>query len=520
MTTEMNFAGLGLAEPLLRAVADAGYTIPTPVQAKAIPIVLAGEDLLAAAQTGTGKTAGFVLPILQRLSNGAENVNGARPGRPRCLILTPTRELAAQVEESVRIYGKYVPLKSMVMFGGVGIQPQVTQLRKRIDILVATPGRLLDHAGQRTLDLSGVEILVLDEGDRMLDMGFIPDVKRILALMPKQRQNMLFSATFSSEIRALAANLLNKPGCIDIAPRNTASELVEQSVHLVGKNEKRDLLSHLIRHNAWQQVLVFTRTKHGANRLTEKLQKDGIAAVAIHGNKSQAARTRALADFKRGEVSVLVATDIAARGLDIEELPHVVNFELPHVAEDYVHRIGRTGRAGVSGAAVSLVDAEEIQLLRAIEKLINRPIERVVVEGFVPSPRSSERDDERPREPRQQRHQHKRSTQQPQRQPRGHASEAPRHAPRASEPRDDNWGNRVHAVAPEAARGNHRHHSAPRLADNNRIRVQPRGDVQGDRQPAAVSIQQEAALSEAARHQALPQPALFSPRPGPQRRRG
>jgi ATP-dependent RNA helicase RhlE len=383
MNTEPQFAGLGLAEPLLRAVNAAGYTIPTAIQAKAIPLVLAGGDLLAAAQTGTGKTAGFVLPILHRLHT-SEPAQTVRPGRPRCLVLTPTRELAAQVEESVRTYGRFVPVKSVAIYGGVGMQPQIAQLRKRVDILVATPGRLLDHAGQKTVDLSGVEILVLDEGDRMLDMGFIHDIKRVLALMPKRRQSLLFSATFSDDIRALANQLLKNPGSVDVAPRNSACELVQQTVHLVAQSDKRHLLSHLIREHDWAQVLVFTRTKHGANRLAETLERDGIRSAAIHGNKSQSARTRALSDFKAGRVPVLVATDIAARGLDIEELPYVVNFELPHVAEDYVHRIGRTGRAGSSGRAVSLVDAEEIQLLRAIEKLIKRQIERVPVEGFVP----------------------------------------------------------------------------------------------------------------------------------------
>ena len=386
MIQESQFASLGLAQPLLRAIADSGYDTPTPIQAKAIPHVLAGADLLAAAQTGTGKTAAFVLPILHRF---AENAPAIRAGRPRCLILTPTRELAAQVEEAVRTYGKYVPVKTMVMFGGVGIQPQMAQLRRRVDILVATPGRLLDHVGQRTVDLSGVEILVLDEADRMLDMGFLPDIKRVLAQLPKTRQSLLFSATFSEEIRALARGFLKDPASVDVAPRNVPIELVEQSVHLCAKDQKRDLLSHLIRQNDWQQVLVFTKTKHGANRLAEKLERDGIRAAAIHGNKSQSARTRALADFKRGTVPVLVATDIAARGLDIEELPQVVNFELPHVPEDYVHRIGRTGRAGVAGAAVSLVDSEEIGLLRAIEKLIKKPIARVTVEGFKPSARAA-----------------------------------------------------------------------------------------------------------------------------------
>jgi ATP-dependent RNA helicase RhlE len=377
--TQNQFAGLGLAEPLMRAVAEAGYTIPTPIQLKAIPVVLAGGDLLAAAQTGTGKTAGFVLPILHRLHTQPVSV---RPARPRCLVLTPTRELAAQVEQSVRTYGKYVAIKSMVIFGGVGFQPQVDLLRKRVDVLVATPGRLLDHAGQRTIDLSGVEILVLDEGDRMLDMGFIHDIKRVLALLPAKRQNMLFSATFSDEVRALAGKLLNNPSSVEVAPRNTACELVQQSVHLISKERKRDLLSHLIRKHKWEQVLVFTRTKHGANRLAEKLEKDGIRSAAIHGNKSQGARTRALTEFKAGRVPVLVATDIAARGLDIQELPHVVNFELPNVPEDYVHRIGRTGRAGSVGAAVSLVDEDEVKLLKQIEKPIQRPIERVLVDGF------------------------------------------------------------------------------------------------------------------------------------------
>jgi ATP-dependent RNA helicase RhlE len=299
-------------------------------------------------------------------------------------VLTPTRELAAQVEESIRTYGRYLSLDSMVMFGGVNIKPQIDRLRRPVDILVATPGRLLDHYGQRTLDLSGVEILVLDEADRMLDMGFIRDIRRILALLPKHRQNLLFSATFSNEIRALADGLLHKPGSVDVAPRNATSDLVEQSVHLVEQNHKRDLLSHLIRHNDWRQVLVFTRTKHGANRLAEKLIRDGIAAAAIHGNKSQSARTQALAGFKDGSLPVLVATDIAARGLDIDQLPRVVNFELPHVPEDYVRRIGRTGRAGSTGAAVSLVDSEEIKLLKGIERLIRREITRIDVEGFVP----------------------------------------------------------------------------------------------------------------------------------------
>ena len=382
MTTPIQFADLGLAEPIMRAIAETGYTTPTPIQAQAIPQVLKGGDLLAAAQTGTGKTAGFTLPILHMLL--AKKPEVRKVGRPRCLILTPTRELAAQIQESVQTYGKYAGLSSMVMFGGVNINPQIGALRKNLDILVATPGRLLDHAGQRTVDLSGVEILVLDEADRMLDMGFIRDIRKVLALLPRQRQNLLFSATFSDEIRTLAKGVLNNPGEVSVARRNTASELVHQTVHLVEQSHKRDLISHIIRESGWYQVLVFTRTKHGANRLAEKLVKDGLSAAAIHGNKSQAARTRALAGFKEGNVAVLVATDIAARGLDIDQLPQVVNFELPNVPEDYVHRIGRTGRAGSSGAAVSLVDPTEMKLLKAIERLINREIERVPVKDWTP----------------------------------------------------------------------------------------------------------------------------------------
>lgn len=377
-----DFKELGLSAPILQAISDAGYTTPTPIQTKAIPLVLQGGDLLAGAQTGTGKTAGFTLPILHLLSQKpAQNI---AKGKPRCLILTPTRELAAQIAESVETYGKHLNLKSMVVFGGVSINPQINRLGRLIDILVATPGRLLDLANQGKVDLSGIEILVLDEADRMLDMGFIHDIKKILARLPKQRQNLLFSATFADEIKRLADNLLNNPGFIEVAKRNTASEMVEQTVHMVPQAHKRDLVAHLIKANNWQQVLVFTRTKHGANRLTEKLVKSDISAMAIHGNKSQGARTRALAEFKAGTTRVLVATDIAARGLDIDQLPQVVNFELPNVAEDYVHRIGRTGRAGASGAAISLVDREELKYLKEIEKLINREIPKVQVEGFTP----------------------------------------------------------------------------------------------------------------------------------------
>jgi ATP-dependent RNA helicase RhlE len=376
------FASLGLSAELTRAVAEQGYTQPTPVQERAIPVILEGRDVLAGAQTGTGKTAGFTLPLLQRLSgNGNASFSPAR--HPiRALILTPTRELAAQVEESVRIYGKHLPLRTTLVYGGVGINPQIQALRRGVDILVATPGRLLDHVQQRTVDLSRVEIFVLDEADRMLDMGFIHDIRRILALLPKKRQNLLFSATFSDEIRRLADGLLQTPVLIEVARRNAPSDLVVHRVHPVATGRKRELLAHLVSSGDWRQVLVFTRTKHGANRLSEQLSRSGINSTAIHGNKSQPQRTRALADFKAGTVRVLVATDIAARGLDIEELPHVVNFDMPHVAEDYVHRIGRTGRAGSTGEAISLVAPEEQPLLAAVEKLLARRLERQVVDGF------------------------------------------------------------------------------------------------------------------------------------------
>jgi len=382
----MSFDALGLSQPLLRAIAEVGYSSPTPIQSQAIPAVLSGGDLMAGAQTGTGKTAGFTLPVLQRLSTG-KPVRDAR-GRVavRALVLTPTRELAAQVEESVRTYGKYLPLTSMVMFGGVGMQPQIDKLRKGVDILVATPGRLLDHAQQGTLDLSHVEILVLDEADRMLDMGFIHDIKKVLALLPQKKQSLLFSATFSDEIKALADRLLDKPGLIEVARRNATADTIAQKVHPVDRDKKKELLAHLIRQHDWHQVLVFTRMKHGANRLAEFLDKQGISAMAIHGNKSQGARTKALAEFKSGDLQVLVATDIAARGIDIDQLPHVVNYELPNVSEDYVHRIGRTGRAGAQGEALSLVCVDEEGFLRDIQKLIKREIPREVVPGFEPDP--------------------------------------------------------------------------------------------------------------------------------------
>jgi ATP-dependent RNA helicase RhlE len=377
----MSFDQLGLGAEILRAVSEKGYTTPTPIQLQAIPAILQGGDILAGAQTGTGKTAGFTLPLLQRLSQHPPS-KGQRP--VRALILTPTRELAAQVEESVVTYGKYLPLRSAVIFGGVKINPQIDKLRRGVDILVATPGRLLDHMGQKTVDLSQVEVLILDEADRMLDMGFIRDIRKVLAVLPKQRQNLLFSATFSDEIRKLAEGLLNQPVLIEVARRNTSSEMVEQVVHPVDRQRKGELLSFLVGSQNWRQVLVFTRTKHGANRLAQQLEKDGISAAAIHGNKSQGARTKALADFKSGAVRVLVATDIAARGLDISQLPHVVNFELPNVAEDYVHRIGRTGRAGNEGEAMSLVCVDEHKLLRDIERVIKRELPKVVIPGFEP----------------------------------------------------------------------------------------------------------------------------------------
>lgn len=376
----MTFDKLGLSADILRAVSDQGYTTPTPVQAQAIPVILEGHDIMAGAQTGTGKTAGFTLPLLQILSN--EHPERRRSHHVRVLVLTPTRELAAQVGESVETYGKYLPLKSAVVFGGVGINPQIQKLKRGVDVLVATPGRLLDLANQGAADLSKVEILVLDEADRMLDMGFIHDIRRVLKLLPHERQNLLFSATFSDDIKKLASGILKSPKHIEVA-RNKTNVQITHMVHPVGKSKKRELLSHLIRTNEWQQVLVFTRTKHGANRLATQLEQDGVRSAAIHGNKSQTARTNALKGFKDGSVRVLVATDIAARGLDIDQLPHVVNYELPNVAEDYVHRIGRTGRAGCKGEARSLVSYDELKLLHGIERLIGKEIDKIEVEGHT-----------------------------------------------------------------------------------------------------------------------------------------
>ncbi|MEM1249213.1 MAG: DEAD/DEAH box helicase [Acidobacteriota bacterium] len=388
----MKFTDLGLDRELLRAIAAQGYSEPTPIQTKAIPVVLDGHDVMGRAQTGTGKTAAFTLPLLQLLSEDDEPLYKGRA--PRALVLTPTRELAAQVEESVATYGAHLDLTSTVIFGGVGINPQKAALRRGVDILVATPGRLLDHAGQGSVDLSEIEILVLDEADRMLDMGFIHDIRRVLKLLPRDRQNLLFSATFSQEIQKLAASFLHQPRKVQVKAHRTAAETVEQCVYRVEKAEKRHLLAHLVREGGWQQVLVFTRTKHGANRLAAQLERAGIGAAAIHGNKSQGARTRALQGFKDGTVRVLVATDIAARGLDIDRLPHVVNFELPNVPEDYVHRIGRTGRAGEEGVAMSLVSSDEGKLLRAIEHLLGHRLPEEQLPTFdKPAPQPQQRRD-------------------------------------------------------------------------------------------------------------------------------
>ncbi|MFH2123710.1 MAG: DEAD/DEAH box helicase [Pseudomonadota bacterium] len=377
----MSFASLGLSDALLRAIDESGYVIPTPIQLKAIPAVLSGKDVMAAAQTGTGKTAGFVLPLLQRLTGGPR----VQANHIRVLVLTPTRELAVQVEQSVAIYGKYLPLKSGVVYGGVKINPQMMKLRGGVDVLVATPGRLLDLFNQNAVKFAQVETLVLDEADRMLDLGFINDIRKILALLPSRRQNLLFSATFSSDICKLTGGLLRNPVQIEVSPRNSAPRSVKQWLYEVDKGKKSALLSHLVRKHGWEQVLVFVRTRNGADSLARKLEGDGILAAVIHGDKSQSERSRALADFKEGKVRVLVATDIAARGIDISELPHVINFDLPKVAEDYVHRIGRTGRAGCKGEAISLVSADEVQLLSAIETLIGQLLVREVVTGFIPN---------------------------------------------------------------------------------------------------------------------------------------
>lgn len=373
----MSFNNLGLKAELLRAVSDGGYTTPTPIQSEAIPAILAGKDIMAGAQTGTGKTAAFALPMLQMLGESS-----SRNRDPWALIVTPTRELAAQVHDSVRTYGKHVKLSTAVVFGGVGIHPQISKLRRGVDILVATPGRLLDLAGQGAVNLSRVKILVLDEADRMLDMGFIKDIRRILKLLPQQRQNLMFSATYAGDVHQLAKSLLNNPMRVQVSPENVATDLVTQKVHPVARTRKRALLTHLIKTQNWPQALVFTRTKHGADRLVKQLGREGISATSIHGNKSQAARTRALADFKRGAVKLLIATDIAARGLDIKEMPYVVNYDIPQVPEDYVHRIGRTGRAGSTGFAITLVCTDEGQQLSDIEAVLRHQIPIEVIAGF------------------------------------------------------------------------------------------------------------------------------------------
>lgn len=377
----MTFKNLGISLDILRAINEKGYTIPTHIQQRAIPAILQGTDILGLAPTGTGKTAAFTIPILQNLNKSIKE-NSTRK-TIRALILTPTRELAAQVGENVREYGKHIPLKSEVIFGGVNINPQIAKIKKGLDIIIATPGRLLDLLNQKMIDVSSVEILVLDEADRMLDMGFVRDVKKILALLPRNKQSLLFSATLSEEIQKIANKLLQSPKVIEVAKRNNTAELVQQVVHPVNKSKKRELLSFIIGSKNWKQVLVFTRTKHGANKLSVQLTDDGLPAAAIHGNKSQGARTRALADFKSGKIRVLVATDIAARGIDIDQLPYVVNFDLPQVPEDYVHRIGRTGRAGNTGLAVSLVSTEDKQLLKSIERLTKKTIFQEFIDGYV-----------------------------------------------------------------------------------------------------------------------------------------
>jgi len=380
----MSFNKLGLSAPLLKAIKEQGYTTPTPIQQQAIPIILEKKDILAGAQTGTGKTAGFTLPMLELLTRMKHT--DRKRHQVKALILTPTRELATQVNESVELYGKHLPYKTCVIFGGVKINPQITKLRKGMDIVVATPGRLLDHISQKTIDLSKVDFLILDEADRMLDMGFVNDIKKVIAVLPKERQTLLFSATYSDAIKKLSQTFLKSPALIEVARRNTSSEIVKQAVYHVDKTRKRELLTQLIKDGKWKQVLVFTRTKHGANRLSGQLDSDGISSCAIHGNKSQNARTKALADFKDGKVRVLVATDIAARGIDIDQLPHVVNYELPNVSEDYVHRIGRTGRAGNEGEAISLVCVDEDEFLANIEKLIKKDIPKVWLKDFKPDP--------------------------------------------------------------------------------------------------------------------------------------
>jgi ATP-dependent RNA helicase RhlE len=478
---------------LLRAVSAQGYTEPTPIQSQAIPLVLQGRDVLGAAQTGTGKTAGFTLPMLQRLSAKA-NVSASPARHPvRALVLVPTRELAAQVHESIQIYGRHLQLRSTVVYGGINIKPQIDALRRGIDILVATPGRLLDHVQQKTVDLRQVEILVLDEADRMLDMGFLPDLRRILALLPKQRQNLLFSATFSNEIRSLAGAFLHDPATVEVARRNTPVEMITQYAHPVAADRKRALLAHLIQSKDWRQVLVFTKTKHGANRLAEQLARHGIDADAIHGNKAQGARTRTLSRFKASELQVMVATDIAARGLDIDALPHVVNYDLPHVPEDYIHRIGRTGRAGATGEAVSLVSPEDRPLFAAIERLIGRRIDQRAVTGFEMQAAAADSVREPMREP---------GRHATQRQPaQGRPTEQPRGARRNNDRGDKRGGQRRKAERTATYSGQNRSSGRParpagdtraasaadsRLASPAEGRQAPAAPAQAEAKPSAI----------------------------------
>ena len=474
----MSFDSLGLLPELTRALVERGYSEPTPVQTRVIPEILAGRDLLAGAQTGTGKTAGFVLPMLQRLTAEACFVSGAPRRRAvRGLILVPTRELAAQVESAVKTYGRHLPLVSAVVIGGASFHRQSSLLRRGVDILVATPGRLLDQHTQRNVDLSHVEMFVLDEADRMLDMGFIRDIRRVIALLPAKRQNLLFSATFSADIKALSRSLLDRPVTIEIGEANAPIEVIDQVVHPVDQERKRALLSSLIGGNGWRQVLVFTRTKHGADRLTRDLNADGIEALAIHGDKNQSARTHALSEFKGGDLRVLVATDIAARGIDIDQLPHVVNYDLPNVPHDYVHRIGRTGRAGATGEAISLVCVDEHEFLRDIEKLIKRSLPRVVIEGFEPDPHARA-------EPILQRQNRGESRGQPRGQSRGQPSQQKRGQPRAQPRGDAPQGGRS-KPQPQARRGTAsqtRHGAATSSAS-----AQPRqGAIAAPRQGAVV----------------------------------
>ena len=550
----MSFASLGLSEALAGAVEAAGYTQPTPVQQRAIPAVLQGRDLMVAAQTGTGKTGGFALPVLEILFPGGHPDREHRhgPRQPRVLVLTPTRELAAQVHDSFKLYARDLPLKSAVIFGGVGMNPQVQAIAKGLDVLVACPGRLLDLANQKAVDLSHVEILVLDEADRMLDMGFIHDVKKVLAKLPPKRQNLLFSATFSKDITDLASKLLHEPERIEVTPPNTTVERIEQRVFRLPATHKRALLAHLITQGAWEQVLVFTRTKHGANRLAEYLDKHGLAAAAIHGNKSQNARTKALADFKANQIRVLVATDIAARGLDIDQLPHVVNFELPNVEEDYVHRIGRTGRAGRSGEAISLVAPDEEKLLKSIERMTRQKIADGDLMGFDASAIEAEKPEVRePRQPRPARNGERKPraakaeqasgeakgrerNRRGKSKPKGDASQADAaplsRPPRLPADRDpelflddelDNFGNRVDYVSPYQKPGRNRRPGAPAQPGNGQPRAangtrgassgaanggkgkrqgqsarggQPRRKNEGRRLDADVGLRQEAAV--------------------------